>query len=91
MRSKIIHAVMFLALLAATASMAASLVDLNTADASTLEKLGGIGPKKAKAIIEHRTQHGPFKSVDDLRKVQGIGAETFQSLKVQVTASQEGK
>lgn len=91
MRSKIIRAVMFLALLAASPAWAASLVDLNTADAGTLEKLGGIGPVKAKAIIEHRTQHGPFKSVDDLRKVQGIGDETFESLKIQVTASQGGK
>ncbi len=70
---------------------AASLVDLNTADAATLEKLGGIGPKKAQAIIEHRTQHGPFKSVDELRKVRGIGEETFESLKIQVTAGQSGQ
>lgn len=85
MRSKTVCLMMFLAIVTASPLWAASPVDLNSADASTLEKLGGIGPVKAKAIVEHRTRNGPFKSVDDLRKVQGIGDETFESLKIQVT------
>ncbi|KAF0101577.1 MAG: competence protein ComEA [bacterium] len=41
-------------------------VDINTATQSELEAVKGIGPAKAKAIVEHRQKSGPFKSVDDL-------------------------
>jgi competence protein ComEA len=49
-------------------------VNINSADASTLAKeLDGIGPAKAQAIVEYRQKNGPFRSADDLLKVQGIG------------------
>ena len=49
-------------------------VNVNSADASTLAKeLDGIGPAKAQAIVEYRQKNGPFKSPDDLLKVDGIG------------------
>ena len=49
-------------------------VNVNTADASALAKeLDGIGPAKAQAIVEYRQKNGPFKSPDDLLKVEGIG------------------
>ena len=52
----------------------AGTVDINKADAVTLAKeLKGVGPAKAKAIVEYRTKNGMFKSVDDLVKVEGIG------------------
>jgi competence protein ComEA len=48
-------------------------VNINTADASTLAKeLKGIGPARAQAIVDHRTQRGPFKSADELTLVKGI-------------------
>src|ERR1043166_5913576 len=48
-------------------------VDINTADASTLAKeLNGVGPARAQAIVAYRTEHGPFKSVDDLRLIKNI-------------------
>ena len=48
-------------------------VDINTADASTLAKeLNGVGPARAQAIVAYRTEHGPFKSVDDLRLVKNM-------------------
>jgi len=50
-------------------------VNINTADAKTLEALNGVGEKTAKAIVEYRTEHGPFKTVEDLSKVKGIGAK----------------
>lgn len=53
-----------------TASFA---VDLNKATQAELEALKGIGEVKAKAIIDYRTKNGPFKSVDDLDKVKGVG------------------
>lgn len=49
-------------------------VDINTADAAELAaNINGVGDKKAAAIVEYRNQHGPFKKVEDLMKVQGIG------------------
>jgi competence protein ComEA len=69
------------ALLLAFSSLvfAAGTVDINTADAKTLETLDGVGPAKAQAIIEYRQANGPFKSVEDLGKVQGIGEKTLQA------------
>lgn len=52
-------------------------VNINTADAETIsEELDGVGLTKAKAIIEYRQKHGPFKSADDLSLVKGIGERT---------------
>jgi len=54
-------------------------VDLNTADEATLEReLQGVGPGKARAIVEYRKAHGPFASVDELLEVKGIGAATLE-------------
>ena len=49
------------------------IVDLNRANAADLDRLPGVGPSTAKAIIDHRTRNGPFASVDDLLAVRGIG------------------
>ena len=49
------------------------LIPVNTAPASELQKLPGIGPKLAEAIIEYRTRSGPFERVDQLLEVRGIG------------------
>jgi competence protein ComEA len=56
-------------------------VNLNTAEASELETLPGIGPSKAEAIIEHRETNGPYKSIEDLKLISGIGDKTFEKLK----------
>lgn len=55
-------------------------VNLNKADAAELETLSGIGPSKAKAIIEYREQNGPYKQIEDLKKISGIGEKTFEKL-----------
>jgi competence protein ComEA len=60
-------------------------VNINTADAATLMTLDGIGESKAKAILEYRQKNGPFKSVDDLTKVKGIGDNTLAQLREQLT------
>lgn len=54
-------------------------VDINTADAETISaELNGIGLAKAKAIVEYRERHGPFKSPEDLSLVKGIGDRTVE-------------
>lgn len=62
-------------------------IDINTASASELATLPGIGESKAKAIIEHRAAD-PFQTVEDLKKVKGIGDKTFESLRPQLMVSQ---
>jgi competence protein ComEA len=60
-------------------------VDINTATQSDLEGLKGIGPAKAKAIIEYRNKIGSFKSVEELAGVSGIGAGTVRQLGDKIT------
>lgn len=60
-------------------------ININKADAAELQKLPGIGPAKAAAIIEYRQASGPFKVVEDLKKISGIGEKTFDKLKDLVT------
>lgn len=72
-------------------------ININTATQSELETLQGIGPAKAKAIIEYREEKGPFASKDDLVNVDGVGPGTIKQLREQITvkakvvASQEKK
>jgi competence protein ComEA len=56
-------------------------VDLNTATQSELEAVKGIGPAKAKAIVDHRQKNGPFKDVDGLADVKGFGKASVAKLK----------
>jgi len=63
----------------------AALVNINTADEPTLETLNGVGPVLAAAIIQYRTEHGPFASIDQLDEVSGIGPATLEDLRSQVT------
>lgn len=60
-------------------------VNINTASIDELIALPYIGEAKAKAIIEYRTVNGPFKSVDELLNVKGIGEKTLEKLKSYVT------
>jgi competence protein ComEA len=66
-------------------------VDLNTATRSELEAVRGIGPAKAKAIIEHREKNGPFNNVDDLTKVKGFGKASVEKLKSDLTVQAPDK
>jgi competence protein ComEA len=56
-----------------TSTASGGLVDLNTADASALDSLPGVGPVLAQRILDWRTQHGRFSSVDEIGEVSGIG------------------
>ncbi|MDR2031545.1 MAG: helix-hairpin-helix domain-containing protein [Azoarcus sp.] len=77
---------LFMALaLSPLAALALEPVNINTADATALQQINGIGPAKASAIIEYRTTNGPFASIDDLVKVPGIGEKSLEHLRSQVT------
>ena len=60
-------------------------ININTASAEELDKLPGIGPAIAKAIIDYRTKNGPFKTIEDINDVKGIGDALFEKIKDQIT------
>jgi len=60
-------------------------ISLNNASITELTNLTGIGEKKAQAIIEYRNQNGGFKTIEEITKVSGIGASTFEKIKDQLT------
>lgn len=60
-------------------------VNINTADEAMLDTLPGIGPSKARRIIEYRNQNGPFQSIEEIKNVSGIGDKTFEQLKDLIT------
>jgi competence protein ComEA len=79
-------ALLFAALLAYT-GLAFAVVNINSASKEQLETLDGVGPVKAQAIIDYRKKNGPFKKVDDIKKVDGIGDATFNGIKKDLVLS----
>jgi competence protein ComEA len=81
---------LFIVLFAAFCSfnVIASPVNINTADAKTIsEALSGIGLKKAETIVKYRQEKGPFKAVEDLVNVDGIGPKTVEKIKSDILLS----
>jgi competence protein ComEA len=77
-------------LLAAVPSFGAqAAVNVNTADASQLELLPRVGPSISARILEFRKENGPFKALEDLMLVRGIGEKTFEQMKPFVKLSGE--
>lgn len=67
-------------------------VNVNTADAATIAaELKGVGLSKAKAIVEYRKKHGPFRSAEDLTLVKGIGERTLDLNKSDIKVSSDKK
>ena len=66
---------------------AASLININTADAALLDTLQGIGPSKAAAIVDYRTKNGSFARIEDIQNVSGIGPSTYAGLAPFITVS----
>ncbi|QAY68414.1 helix-hairpin-helix domain-containing protein [Paenibacillus protaetiae] len=61
-------------------------LDINKATAEQLDALKGIGPSKAQAIVADRETNGPFRSVDDLLRVKGIGEKLLADIKDSIVA-----
>jgi competence protein ComEA len=67
-------------------------VNVNTADAATIAaELKGVGLSKAKAIVEYRKKHGPFRSAEDLTLVKGIGERTLDLNKSDIKVTSDKK
>ena len=81
------HVVLALALLFGMVNLqAGELIDINSADAATIAgEIKGIGPAKAKAIVKYREDNGPFKSVEALVGVAGIGEKTLERIRGYIT------
>ena len=64
-----------------------AVVNLNTASATDLEGLPGIGAKTAARIVEYRQKNRPFKKIEELMNVRGVGEKNFLKLKAQITVT----
>ena len=74
---------------AKTAAAVTTPVNINTASVAQLEALPGIGAKTAQLIVDHRQKNGPFKKIEELMNVKGIGEKSFLKLKPMVTVGAE--
>ena len=72
------------------AAPATAVININTASATDLERLPGIGAKTANKIVEYRQKNGPFKKVEELMNVQGIGEKNFLKLRAQISVGSAG-
>ncbi len=66
-------------------------VNINTANLDELQTLPRIGEKVAQRIIDFRKEHGPFKKIEELMKVQGVGEKTFKLLKDKIEVGSKTK
>lgn len=83
--------IVLFALMFMTGVVWAAPVNINTADAPALmAAIKGVGEKKAQAIVKYRKEHGPFKSVDELADVPGIGEKTVQKNRNNLTVGKSG-
>ena len=62
-------------------------ININTASATEIEALPGIGAKTAALIVEYRQKNGPFKKIEELMNVRGVGEKNFLKLKGQITVA----
>ena len=71
----------------AISGVALAVVNINTATKEELTSLKGVGEKRAQEIISYRTKNGPFKTVDDLEKVPGIGPGIMKQIRSEITTT----
>ena len=85
---KTVIAATLLACLSCAPAVFAEMININKADAATLDGLDGIGAKKAEAIVAYRTEHGEFKTLDELKEVSGIGDKLFDKIKADISLTE---
>ena len=76
-----------LVMLVAFSGVAVAAVNINTATKEELTSIKGVGEKRAQDIIDYRTKNGPFKTVDDLEKIPGVGPGLMKRIRSQVSTS----
>ncbi len=69
----------------ARAAKPAAIVNINTASVSELQELPGVGAKTAARIVDYRTKKGPFRKIEELMNVQGVGEKSFLKLRSQLS------
>lgn len=83
---------LLVSLLFTGAALAADKVNINTADAATLDEvLLNVGPAKAKAIVEYRKENGAFRSAEQLALVKGIGLATVEKNRDRIVVGSSAK
>ncbi|PAF50155.1 DNA-binding protein [Helicobacter sp. 13S00401-1] len=80
----------FLTIMAMFFSFLFAAVNINTASQKELEKLPGIGPKKAMSIVEYRSKQ-PFKAIEDIKKVKGVNQKLFNKIKNDIEVTTDKK
>lgn len=68
----------------ATSSKGEGKVQINAASKEQLEKITGIGSRKAESILKYREEHGPFQKIEDLLEIDGIGVKSLEKIKDQI-------
>ena len=71
--------------------MSTEVVNLNTATATQIASLPGIGPKTAELVVQYRTKNGPFKKIEEIMNVRGIGEKSFLRIKDRLTVADTKK
>ncbi|HDR7792052.1 TPA: helix-hairpin-helix domain-containing protein [Bacillus luti] len=67
-----------------TSSKEEGKIQINTASKEQLEKITGVGSRKAESILKYREEHGPFQKIEDLLEIDGIGAKSLEKIKDQI-------
>jgi comEA protein len=75
----------------APVAKSALVLNLNTATATDLQELPGIGAKTAARIVDYRQKNGPFKKIEELMNVQGVGEKSFLKLRSQITVGSKSE
>jgi len=86
---KVLLATIVAIFMAVSPAWAADTVNVNTATAKELQKINGIGEKTAAKIIAYRNEYGPFKSVEDLMHIKGIGKKKLAKAKDELSVGDE--
>ena len=64
-------------------------IDINRAEVWLLDALPGIGPSRAQAIVDYRQEHGPFRSIDEIKNISGIGTAVYEQIEPLITVSEQ--